>query len=132
MQQNGQFSISRHLPFSALCHDNTEHNRANVFPDPVGLSRRQFWCFWHPRMTCGNRFCLGMTNDVIVNSTSNKSFFTLSIMDTWDGYGLTGISILTPPIVYVYDGRSTGGLLGVADARENRPDIADVSLSAVD
>jgi len=29
-------------------------------------------------------------------------------METWEGYGLTGISILTPPIVYVNNGRSSG------------------------
>lgn len=33
--------------------------------------------------------------------------FTLSIMETWEGYGLTGISILTPPIVYVNNGRTS-------------------------
>jgi len=33
--------------------------------------------------------------------------FTLSIMETREGYGLTGISILTPPIVYVNNGRSS-------------------------
>jgi len=33
--------------------------------------------------------------------------FTLSIIETWEGYGLTGISILTPPIVYVNNGRTS-------------------------
>jgi len=46
------FKTNSDKPFSALCHANAEHNKANVFPDPVGLSKRQFCCFWQPRITC--------------------------------------------------------------------------------
>lgn len=39
------FKTNNDQPFSALCHAKAEHNKANVFPDPVGLSKRQFCCF---------------------------------------------------------------------------------------
>lgn len=39
------------LPASALCHARLAHNKANVLPDPVGLSSRQCWPRCNPRIT---------------------------------------------------------------------------------
>lgn len=53
-----------HAPASALCHAKLAHNRANVLPDPVGLSSKQCWPRCNPRITCIN-----------INQTSIKFLF---------------------------------------------------------
>lgn len=44
-----------YLLASAFCQAIAPHNNARVFPEPVGLSRRQFWARWHPRMICDKK-----------------------------------------------------------------------------